>query len=471
MTAPLDPSPPPPKTKKRVIALSVFLVLLVIGGIGGFVYWLHASQFEETDDAFVDGNIVTVSPQIAGRVKNVNVRDNQDVAAGDLLVEIDSTDLTTSVSQSTAALRAAESKLEAARTNVELVKASSDAMLSQAKAGVENAQAAVDQAQATADKARAEIEQAQATVQWAQAQAQSGQADVDAAQAEVTRRQADLKRYDAVDPRAMSQQQRDAARAASDSAAAQLNAAVKRKAADDAQVAQEQSKLAEAKASLAEELAAVEGAKSRVSQARGVLQSAQTAPQQIASSQAQANTAQAAVEQAQADLKAAEQQVIYTRIVAPVSGRITRKAIQVGQYVDAGRSLLSIVESDVWVTANFKETQLARMHIGQKVDITVDTYPGRTFEGRVESIQAGTGARFSLMPPENATGNFVKVVQRVPVKITFENDPAAKQLLGPGMSAVPRVHVGGDEGTPAPIAMAPGGGPVDAKQEVSKNTK
>jgi membrane fusion protein (multidrug efflux system) len=213
----------------------------------------------------------------------------------------------------------------------------------------------------------------------------------------------------------------------------------------DAQVAQEQSKLAAAKSGLAQ-------AQAGLAQARGVEQMAQTAPQQIVNAEAQVKTAQAGVAQAQAALEVARQQLAYTKIVAPVSGRITRKSVQLGQVVDVGRNLLAIVPPDVWVTANFKETQLTRMHVGQAVRLRVDMYPGQTFQGRIESFQSGTGARFSLLPPENATGNYVKVVQRVPVKIVFDDEPGAKQLLAPGMSVVPRVKVGGDEGVPAPVA-------------------
>jgi len=465
MTAPLDtvtPAPPRNGPRKRVIALMVFLVILVLAGIGGTLYWRYARQFEETDDAFVDGNIVPVSPQIAGRISKVDVMENQDVAAGALLAEIDPTDFVTRVQQAQAEVEAAQARAETAVANVELVKADTAATTVQANAGVEAAQGAVASAQAGIDRAQAGVEQALATVRWAQAQVQSAQADVAAAQSEATRRAEDLKRYDAIDPRAMSQQARDAARSAAESAAAQLSAAQKRQAAADAQVAQEESKVAAAKADVAQAQSAWAQAKSRVSQAQGVLQTARTGPEQIATAEAQAKTARAAVSRAQADLQAAKQQLAYTKIYAPVAGRVTRKGVQPGQYVDAGRILLSIVEGDVWVTANFKETQITRMHAGQTVEVKVDAYPGKVFEGTVESIQAGTGARFSLMPAENATGNFVKVVQRVPVKIVFDavggaggaNGAATQQLLGPGMSVVPRVRIAGNEGAPAPIRAA-----------------
>ena len=258
----------------------------------------------------------------------------------------------------------------------------------------------------------------------------------------------------------MSQQTRDQARSIAQAAEAELSAAKKRKSAADAQVVQEESKLTESHS-------AVSQAQAKVAQAQGVLQTAQTAPQQIATAEAQVKTAQAAVDQAQAELQAAKQQLAYTTITAPVAGRVTRKSVEPGQYADVGRNLLTIVEPDVWITANFKETQLTHMHVGQPVEIEVDAYPGRRFEGKVASIQAGTGSRFSLMPPENATGNFVKVVQRVPVKITFNEDPSARQLLAPGMSAVPTVKIAGNEGTPEPIASA---APKN-NHEVSKNTK
>jgi membrane fusion protein (multidrug efflux system) len=180
-----------------------------------------------------------------------------------------------------------------------------------------------------------------------------------------------------------------------------------------------------------------------VAQAQGVLKAAQTGRQQVTAAESQARTARAAVDQARAEVDAQELALSYTSIRAPIAGRVTRKSVQPGQYVQVGQSLLAVVPQDVWVVANFKETQLTRMRAGQEVEVEVDAYPGREFRGRVDSIQAGTGARFSLLPPENATGNYVKVVQRVPVKIVFEGDSDAQRLLAPGMSVVPRVRVRG----------------------------
>jgi len=440
------PDPPRPvdmpaasaRPRKRVIALSILALVIVIGGVVGLLYWLHARQFEGTDDAFIDGNIVSVSPQVAGRIKEVRVVDNQDVPAGAVIATIDDRDFVMRVKQQQAALEGATAKLKAAQANLDLMKATTEATLTQGQAGVVTAQADEQRAQAA-------VQQAQATVRGAQAQAQSAQADVEAAQAEATRRETDVKRYDALDPRAVSQQLKDAAKSAADAAVAQLSATQKRLLAAQAQVAQEEAKVTQAEADVA-------AAKSRIEQARGVLQTAQTAPQQVATSQADVSTAQAAVAQAQADLDAANLQLTYTTIVAPTAGRVTRKGVEPGQYVEIGRNLCEIVEPEVWVTANFKETQITHMHASQEVDLHVDAYPGQVFHGKIQSIQSGTGARFSLLPPENATGNYVKVVQRVPVKIVFDRDDSGKVLLAPGMSVVPSVKIAGDSGAPAPIA-------------------
>jgi len=264
------------------------------------------------------------------------------------------------------------------------------------------------------------VELATAGVDTAQSQLASAQADVTSAQAEATRRQADQKRYTSLDPRGTSEAQLDAMRAAADAASAQLVAANKRVTAAES---------------------GINEARARVASAQGVLAAARTAEQQIAAAEAKSRYAQAQVGQAQAQLDAAMLNLSYASIKAPVAGRVTRKNVHSGQYLQVGQTLLAIVPQDFWVTANFKETQLTRMRVGQPVEIYVDAFPDRTFHGRIESFQAGTGARFSLLPAENATGNYVKVVQRVPVKIVFEQGDQAGQFLGLGMSILPVVHV------------------------------
>ena len=183
------------------------------------------------------------------------------------------------------------------------------------------------------------------------------------------------------------------------------------------------------------------GAKAGVSEAVGRLAQADTAPQEIAVSEAQAATASATTEQLRAQVAQAELELSYTKIYAPETGRVTRKSVEEGALVQIGQPLLAIVPGEVWVTANFKESQIGRMTPGETVEISVDAYPDKVFKGHVDSIQAGTGARFSLIPPENATGNYVKVVQRVPVKIVFDEPPDAKHMLAPGMSVVPEVAI------------------------------
>jgi membrane fusion protein (multidrug efflux system) len=377
----------------------ILLVVVVLAGIAALTYWLYARQWEETDDAFIDGNIMPVGTKVAGVIQTIHVNDNQVVNAGDVLAEIDARDLEAKLEQAKATLESARAEAEAARANVNLIRANTAAMLTQGQAGVELAIAGVD---------------------TAQSQVASAEADVASAQAEATRRAADEKRYASLDARAVAQTQLDASRAADDSAQAQLLAAHKR---------------------VATATAGVSEAKAKVANAQGVLAAAQTGEQQVAATEAKARFAQAQVGLAQAQLDAATLDLSYTIIKAPVSGRVTRKNIQPGQYLEVGQTLLAVVPQDFWITANFKETQLAHMRVGQAVEIHVDTFPERTFHGRIESFQAGTGARFSLLPAENATGNYVKVVQRVPVKIIFEKGDQAGDLVGLGMSVVPEVRV------------------------------
>lgn len=395
---------------RRGMAVAIFMAVVVLGLIGGYLYWRHARQFEDTDDAFIDGSITPLSAKVPGIVLEILVQDNQDVVAGTVLVKLDPRDLVAKLEQARASYGAAQARLAVATTNIELVKVGSEATLAEAKAGVEREKAAV---------------------QSAESQLASVRADAVAADADANRRTADLKRFESLDRRVVSQQQLDAAKAAAESAIANLDAANKRVMAADSHITE---------------------ARAKVVQAEAGVRSADMAPQQVASAQAQARTAAAAVEQSKAELSAAELYLSYGTIKAPVSGRVARKSVQLGQYMQVGQSMMAIVQPDVWVTANFKETQLTRMHVGQAVELKVDAYPGQTLHGTIQSIQAGTGAKFSLLPPENATGNYVKVVQRVPVKIVLDPAEKATMLLAPGMSVVPVVRVGETDSQP-PAAM------------------
>jgi len=376
----------------------LLIVIMVVGSLGTW-YWLVWRGYEQTDDAFIEGNVIPISARVSGQVVSVAVDDNRMVQKDQTLTVIDPSDIDARLRQAEATLEATHAKKQVASSNVALVKANTQAALAQAQAGVEEANALVNSAEA---------------------QVASVQADVTAADAEATRRQADLKRYLALDPQVVSRQVLDAAKAAADAADALLAASRKRVGAAEAQVGE---------------------AKARVARAKGVLAAAQTGPEQVLNAEAQERAAQAAVQEVQAVVEAVKLEKSYTTIVAPVAGRITRKTVQTGQYLQVGQIILAIVPQEVWIVANFKETQLTHMRPGQAVDISVDAYPGTTFHGKVDSIQAGTGARFSMLPPENATGNYVKVVQRVPVKIVLDNAPGGGELLVPGMSVVPTVKV------------------------------
>ncbi|MFL6212230.1 MAG: HlyD family secretion protein [Pyrinomonadaceae bacterium] len=428
--------------RRRTLLIGAGIVLLV-GALFGVRYWLYARAHESTDDAFIDGHIVQVSPKIAGYVARVYVNDNQDVKAGDLIAEIDGRDYEAKLQQAQAALAAGEARLKEARTGVELTRANSRASIQQAAATVQQARTGVESSRASAAAERTRITQAGAGISTAQANLAQARAQVTAAEAEVTRATADVARYQELFTKdEISRQRLDEAIAASRTANAQLEAARGRVAAAEAQVNEARAAEATAAENARRAQTQVGGAQAGVSEALGRLAQANTAPQQVAVSQAQAETAGASMEQLRAAVEQAQLELSYTKLYAPESGRITHKAVEEGALVQVGQPLLAVVSGDVWVTANFKENQIGRLRPGQPVELTVDAYPGQTFKGHVDSIQAGTGARFSMLPAENATGNYVKVVQRVPVKIDFEpNQLDGQHVLAPGMSVEPEVQV------------------------------
>jgi membrane fusion protein, multidrug efflux system len=372
----------PTTTRGRVATA----VLLLLASSVAIHYWRVWSSWVSTDDAFIDARIVQVGPSIAGRVQAVQVSDNEHVEAGAALVGIDPAD--------------ANARLDAAHADAQL-----------AKAGAEAARASLEAARLTTaaelDRARAEFAAAEARVTEADAEEQAA-----ASQADLAR--ADLARYAKLDSRAISEQQRDLASSAVRASTSRHEAARKN----------------------------VLAARAAVDAARGGVAAAEAAPHTIAVREAEVAKADAAVAKAQAAVHEAEIAVSYTRLVAVEAGRVTRKSVQVGNYVQIGQILLALVTDERWVVANFKETQLDGVHPGAEAEIRVDAYPGVAFHGHVESVQAGSGSRFSLLPPENATGNYVKVVQRVPVKIVFDEQPdAARYPLGPGMSVEPDVRI------------------------------
>jgi membrane fusion protein (multidrug efflux system) len=361
-----------------------------------------------TDDAQVDGHIVPIASKIYGEIAEVRVDDNQSVKAGEVLVRIDPRDYQARVDQAKAALALAESRAQAAQVGVPLTRETTHSYTSSTDAQLANAQAEYDRAKIAYEK--------DSTAELAVARA-----NVDARQADNDRAQADLARMKSLVQKAeISQLQFDAYQAAARVAESELKAA------------KDQLTAAERGAEISKE--AMLAAQAKVEQARAGVEEAAANRKQVPIKQADAAAAVAAVAQAKANLEAAELELSYTNVVAPVDSVVTKKAVEVGQIVQPGQSLLVLIPlRDVWVTANFKETQLARVRRGQKAEIHVDMY-GETFPGHVDSIAGATGARLSLLPPENATGNFVKVVERIPVKILVDPIPPDKAILRPGMN-------------------------------------
>jgi len=393
----------------RVI-VGVVILLVVAAG----VWWWLSQGKESTDDAQVDAHVTQIASRIGGTVLKVSVDDNQVVEAGTVLVEIDPRDYQVAVDKAKAELADAEASAIAAQSNVPITSTSTES-------GVSTAQSSVDQARSVIDSAAKEVEVARARLTAAQSRLREAEANATRSRRDVDR----LKGLLAKDE--VSQQQYDAAVAAAEAQAAATDTA---------------------RAQIAEAEAGVRMAESRQVQAqageqaaRAGLRNAQTGPEQVTAMRARASSAQARVEQAKATLAQAELNLQYAVVKAPARGVVSRKSVNVGQVVQPGQPLMSLVQTDqVWITANFKETQLNDMRPGQKVILTVDAYGGKQFQGKVDSIAAATGARFSLLPPENATGNFVKVVQRVPVKIVLDTGQDPDNLLRPGMSVSPTVY-------------------------------
>lgn len=387
---------PPNRRRGIIVVVIVALVLIAVG------FWWRSTYYEDTDDAQVNGHLIQVSTRVAGHVNKVYVEENQVVKRGDPIVDIDPSDFQVAVENAQAALDSAKAAAAAAQVNVPLIEVNTGSTLRSANADVSGAQAAVSQAQQQLDAAKARVAQAIANN---------------------VKAQADLARYKPLlEKDVISKQQFDAATAAADSAAAQVQ---------DAQASQ---KAAEDGVSVAQQ---------KVAQAQASLKYAETGPQQVKLQDARARQAEAQVMQAQAQLDQAKLNLSYTHVLAPEAGIITRKSVEMDQNVAVGQNLMTLVSLEgIWVTANFKETQLAHMNPQQKVKIHVDS-TGKDYSGQVTQIGGATGSVLSLFPPENATGNYVKVVQRVPVRIDFTDlkDEDPNQQLRPGLSVEPKVTV------------------------------
>ena len=378
-------SPDDPKATRQK-RFKILGAILLAAATVALLWWLLTHNHETTDDAFIDGAVVGVAPQVGGRVVAVHFADNDVVRQGDLLVEIDPRDTEAAVAAARAALDAARARRDAAQASLELTRVTSGADYTRADSALGGAHQQVAQARASAE----------------------------AAQADAVRAAADVKRYQELyEGHNASRQRLEQAQADARATAARWRAAQRQ----------------------------VDTAEAQVAQAAAQLKSASTAAQLVAEKEAELALANAQIAQAEADLRTADLNLSYTRLTAPQDGRVSKRAVEVGDSVQKGQILTEMVAGAPWVVANFKETQLTRMRPGQTVAISIDSYSGLSLTGHVDSLQPGTGARFALLPAENATGNYVKVVQRVPVKIVLDH-PEQAPFLALGMSVVPDVDVG-----------------------------
>jgi membrane fusion protein (multidrug efflux system) len=422
--------------------LALAAVVAAVALVVGARFAQHALTHESTDDAFLEAHTIPIGPRVAGHIVAVFVNDNQVVKKGEVLVELDKRDLELKLAIARADLEAAAAHEKAARANVELTRVTGAAAIDQAGRSLEGARAQIESARAQGGTAKARLDQAGSQVAVADAFLEQAKADVGAAAADDVRSAEDLKRYEeAIADNSVSRQELDHARAEAASARAKLAADHARIVSAEAQVAEAHAALETQKQSVRLAESQVVEAEARKGEAEARLASAKAAPFQLDRAVAEADEEAAAVARAREAVKQAELELSYATLVAPEAGRVTRKSVDVGAYVVVGQPVLSIVPPEVWVVANFKETQLRRMRPGQKVLVRADAYPDRPLAARVESLQAGTGARFSLLPPENATGNYVKVVQRIPVKIVFDEPLPADLELAPGMSVEPEVDI------------------------------
>ena len=394
-------APPTPRrslaTPVKILIGLVALALLVAGGL---YWWSYRGSFENTDDAEIDGHIYPVSPRVGGRVTDVRADNNQQVTAGQILVQMDPTDYQVTLQRAQADVAQAEADARAAQSQVPIITSNTSSQTSTAGASVQEAAAGISVAQQQFEAAQARIREAEANA---------------------IKAQKDVERYRPLaEKQEISQQQFDQAQANARALAATVDTAKANAEAASRQIGQ---------------------ARARLSEAQAQQSATRSSPQQIAAERARAAAMQAAVGVQKASLEQARLNITYTSILAPVSGVVGQRNVQVGQQVQPGQALMSIIPMiDLWVTANFKETQLQKMRPGQRVTIKVDA-AGREFRGHVDSFPGATGSKYSLLPPENATGNYVKVVQRLPVKIVFEPGEDSQHILRPGMSCEPKVEI------------------------------
>jgi membrane fusion protein (multidrug efflux system) len=405
--------PLPRKSRRSTTRIVVPIVILILL-VGGYFLWKHFNAYESTDDAQIDGHINAISARINGNVIQVLTDDEKYVNAGDVLVRIDPRDYEVAVAKAEADLADAEAALQGSRVDIPITSTNTASQLKTAHSGRVDADAALVGAQHQLDAAQARLDTAQAQVREAAANYKKAGDDVVRYKLLVAKDE-------------ISQQQYDTAVSIADAAKATVDARI--------------AAVAEAEQNIKAAQSGVEEAHTRIPQADASIQAAMTAPQQVAVTETRAKSALAVVAQRKALLDQAKLNLSYCVIAAPVSGVVGKKTVEVGQNISPGQQLMAVVPlEDIWVTANFKETQLRRMKPGQAVKFSVDAY-SREYTGKLEGVGGASGSRFSLLPPENATGNYVKVVQRIPVRIDLDPGQNGDHRLRPGMSVDPKVYV------------------------------
>jgi membrane fusion protein, multidrug efflux system len=413
----LPPSGKPPSNPpSKPLVIGLVGVGAIALGIFGYRWWSFSSTHQETENAYVSGDINPINARIAGTVIDVPVKDNQIVSPGTILLKLDPRDYEVALQQAQAALESARYQATVAQANIGVSATNAQGQTTQAQGNI-------DAADALASASESQVIEAQAGVPAAKAQL----AQVEAA---LVKAELDYQRYRRlVQDGAISQQQLESAKATYDAALAQRDVATE-------QIRQAEAKLVQAQKNLT-------NSQAKLAATKGNLQQANATGQQTQVSRQQYKVAQAAVTQAEVQVKNAQLQLSYTNLEAPAPGQVGNKTVQVGQRIAPGQLLMSLVQQRPWIIANFKETQLAKMQPGQRVEIKIDAVPGRAFEGRIDSLAPASGARFSLLPPDNATGNFTKIVQRVPIKVIFDGDSLKgyESRITPGMSAAVTVEV------------------------------
>jgi len=399
---------------RRSPARIIVPIVLVVFAVGGYFLWRYFGSYESTDDAQIDGHLNAISARISGQVNEVLVEDEQLVKKGDVLAKVDPRDYEVAVAKAEADLADAEAALEGSRTDIPVTSTNTESTLKSARSLHADAGAGLTGAERQLNAARARLETARAQVNEAEGNYKKAADDVERYKLLVAKDEISAQQYDQ---------------------------AVQTAAAAKATLAARTASVAEAQQNITVAEAAIQQAQAKIGQADATIQAALTAPQQIAISQSKARSAAAKLAQQKALLDQARLNLSYCTIVAPVSGIAGKKSVEVGQNVSPGQQLLVVVPlDDIWVTANFKETQLRKMKAGQKVKFSVDAYD-HEYTGHVTGIAGAAGSRLSLLPPENATGNYVKVVQRIPVRIDIDAGQNSDHRLRPGMSVDPKVYL------------------------------